>query len=451
MVYPRIWTSCRAALKIQPGHSEALNNLGRALAGQHQLNAAEKAYDGAVASDPANAAAHNNVGLLYMQLGRAVEAVAAFQAAISINSVFILALTNLATAYMRLGHMTKAEDACIRALAIDGDFAPALHSLGVIKSAGYRLDEAAEIFERILSVDPGHLHARINLASVLTSQGRHDAAERLFEEALDRDPRSAEAHLNLGLCLAERGGLDRADHCFRQAVKWDPGNVEAYYALATSGRGGFDDYDRANITALADKPGLSVDQRVKMHFALAALASADGAGADEFRFCLEGNRLRKEALAAAGQSYDADGHHRHVAEIADIFTGEFFDQRSNMGIESASPIFIVGMPRSGTTLVEQIIGAHAGVTGLGERDDIPKLIDDAAGLVGYKTGYPQYFDRLTRDQVDGLARHYLGGVAPLAGGTLPADKTPFNFLNLGVIALLFPNCRMAVRDCDIQR
>ncbi|NQV55834.1 MAG: tetratricopeptide repeat protein [Rhodospirillales bacterium] len=443
--------SCRAVLKVQPNHSEALNNLGRALLGQNQIEAAAGAYRRALESDPANAAVHNNLGLLFMQMGRTGEAVASFQAALSQNPDFTLALANLGSAYMQLGRLSEAEDACRRAISLDANFAPALHSLGVIKSTGGKFEEAAELFDRVLSTDPNHLHARINLASVLLIRGSHDAAEKLFMSALELDPGSAEAHLNLGMCLVERGFVERADHCFRQAIASDPKNLEAYYNLAVSGRGGFDDLDQANIKELEENPGLSTEQKVKIQFVLAALACDAGDAGQEFEYCRAGNALRKTALAAGGVKFDADSHQRLVADIAETFNDPFFKARPNFGIRGKSPIFVVGVPRSGTTLVEQIIGAHSRVTSLGERDDIAVLIKEAAGLVNGKSEYPGIFNHLTEAQVRQMAEAHSVLIEPLAGGgTYATDKTPFNFLNLGVIALMFPDCRIIHCTRDVR-
>ena len=448
--------ACQTALKLQPGHSEANNNLGRALSGLNRADAARHAYEAAIEADSENTAAHNNLGLLHMQAGRVAEAIECFLNAIRINPGFTLALTNMATAYMSAGRLGEAEQACRQALGVDPNLISALHSLGTIMSARGELQDAEAAFRRVLALDAGHLHGRINLASVKSSQGSYDEAEALFEMALTAAPDSAEAHLNLGFCKADRGHLEEALRCFRRAIACDPLNVEAYYALATSGRPEFDDQHRANIDALSRAKGLSMDRQVKLQFVLAAVASGGGDQKMAFHFCRQGNDLRKILLGADGQAFDAASHADHLRAIAGTFSTEFFAERPELGETDARPIFIIGMPRSGTTLAERVISSHPGAQGAGERDDIPRLIERATGFGAEGARFLDLVSGLSPDQCDDLARFHLGAMAGLVpGGVLLADKTPFNFLNLGFIALLFPNarivhCRRDPRDVGLS-
>ena len=439
--------SCRAALKLEPSHSEAWNNLGRALAGLGEGNAAEEAYRAAIAADAGNAAAHNNLGLLHIQSGAADLAAEHFRNAICINPRFTTALTNLASVYLHTGLFKEAEKACNQALAVAPDLVPALHSLGTVKSAQGRHREAEALFEKVLALEPGHDLARVNLGSVKSAAGNHAEAEAQFRDTLGADPNSSEAHLNLGFCLADQGRLNEAIQCFRRTLALDPANIEAYYAIATSNQVKFDETDRTNLDALAlggyPGVGLNMDQQVKLQFVLAAVAFADGDRKLGFHYCRQGNEIRKIMFDTGGQDFDADHHDRQIEAVAQTFNQEFFEARAGWGAPDARPIFIVGMPRSGTTLVERIIDAHHMVQGLGETDDIAKLVQRAAYLGGDKDEFFAGVSELGQEQISALAHTYVRDVSQQApAGVMLADKMPFNFINLGFIALLFPCARI---------
>jgi len=433
--------AARAALKLQPGHGEANNNLGCALAGLGRTEAARAAYLAAIETDGGNAAAYNNLGLLYMKAGNAAEAAECFQSAIKIDPKFTLALTNLATVCLRAGRLDEAEQACRQALAVQPDLVAALHSLATVKWARGARAEAEALFEKVLGLDPGHQLARINLGSVKSAEGKYAEAEEHFRGALIRSPKNGEAHLNLGFCLADQGNLDEALQCFRATIGLDPRNIEAYYALATSSQPHIDAAGRAHIEALARTMGLSLDAQVKLQFVLAAMAFGDNDNALGFHYCRQGNKIRQILLTDDGQTFDAAGHAAHLDAMAQTFSGSFLEARSGWGDADARPIFIVGMPRSGTTLAERIIAAHPGVRGLGERSDIPLMMQRAAEIGGEDSGFLDGISALSRDQLQGLAGGYVNTVSELAPAGIIADKMPFNFINIGFIHLLFPGAR----------
>jgi Tfp pilus assembly protein PilF len=435
--------ACRAALKLQPGHGEAHNNLGRALAGLGRTAAAAAAYQAAIEAGGLGGVAYNNLGLLHMQNGATTEAAECFRSAIKINPNFTLALTNLATVCLSAGRLDEAEQACRQALAAEPDLVAAWHSLATVKSARGEHAEAEALFEKVLGLDPGHGLARINLGSVKLAEGKYADAEAHFRGVLRSAPESGEAHLNLGSCLADQGNLDEALQCFRRTIALDPRNIEAYYALATSSQPHFDATSRANIEALARTKGLNLDAQVKLQFVLAAIAFGDNDRSLGFHYCRQGNKIRQILLAEDGQSFDAAGHSAHLDAVAQTFSASFLDARSDWGEADARPIFIVGMPRSGTTLAERIIAAHPGVQGLGERSDIPAVMQRAADILGEDAGFLDGISELSRDQLSDLARAHLNAVSRLApSGIMVADKMPFNFINLGFIQLLFPDARI---------
>ncbi len=370
--------------------TEVIVAMGHALAGQGRLDEAERAMGMAAEQDPKNAVAHANHAVVLRSLGR----------------------------------LDDAERVCRAALAIDADYISALHSLGTILAVRRRAAEAEAAFVRVLTLDPRNVQSMINLAALCSVSDRFDEAEALLERAISVAPRSAEAHVNLGMLRSDVGQTAGAIAALRTAIEIDPNNVEAWYALSAAGALELGRSDAERLVRLSDSGRLSDDQRTKLYFVLALAAERHGKIPRAFSDFQQANALRKAALERAGQGFDPV---RHAAMI----DGLIRDFPPTIQADAAAPIdrgpvFVVGLPRSGTTLIEQILGAHPEVRGIGERDDISLLAEAA------RTG-------------DGpaLARGYLDRAMALAkGARLVVDKTPFNFLHLGTIARLLPGARI---------
>ena len=364
--------------------------MGHALAGQGRLDEAERAMRSAAEHDPNNAVAHANHAVVLRSLGR----------------------------------LDDAERVCRAALAIDTDYIPALHSLGTILSVQRRAAEAEAAFVRVLTLDPRHIQSMINLAALCSMSDRFDEAEALLERAILVAPHSAEAHVNLGILRSDVGQTAGAIFALRKAVEIDPNNVEAWYALSAAGALELGRADAERLVRLADSGRLGEDQRIKLYFVLALAAERHGKMARAFSDFQQGNSLRKASLERVGKGFDPAGH-------AALIDGLIHDFPVGFAVDAAAPadrgpIFVVGLPRSGTTLIEQILGAHPDARGIGERDDISLLAEAVTACDG-----------------PALARTYLDEVMARAkGARMVIDKTPFNFLHLGTIARLLPGARI---------
>ena len=438
--WPEAEAACHIVLAVQPQHSEALNNLGRALTGQGKFDGAEDAYCRAVRSDPKNAAAYNNLGLLYMQLGEAKNAAAVFRQAIGANEKFVLAYSNLASALSAQQKQPEAIEACEQALAIQPNDVAALLSLGVARSGINDFDGAEEAFTKLISIQPGHHQAVSNLAAVYSVRQRFDKALDLYRRALKIDPQSAHAHLNLGMVLSETGQLEEAVTSFKSAIKYDPGNIDAYYALATSGKEEFEESTLDHIQALSHQPSPNADHLTKVKFTLGMQWDKKGQWENAFKYFQQGNDLRAKALAESGQGFNPEEFFTQIEAIKHCFTPEFFADHQGWGDNSDQPVFIVGMPRSGTTLVEQIVASHPDATGIGERVE---MVNMARTIAGEGARFPDGMASLTAENVLELAQGHLVQIAELGDGAARiADKMPFNILYLGLIHILFPRAKI---------
>ena len=441
-------TACKAALKIDPQHAEAFNNLGRALAGQSKFEDAEFAYKQAILLAPKNAAASNNLGNLYMQRHNYELARASFSEAIEIDKEFMLAYSNLATAYMADNNLALAEQVCHRALDINPGFIPAMHSLAVVLTRKKDLSKAENIFLKIKELDQQHFQATLNLASLYSSQGKLDLANSFFEEAITIEPHNSMVYLNLGVHYSEIGYLDRALNNLRQAIKCDKDNVDAYYALSTSGKISLSPGEITHLeNILESDPKISLDHRIKLHFALAVQFERLNEYNQSFDHYENGNRYREEA----DRKLNSGCYQDFVPEELELYTGyfdkKFFEQWDtqlrNIANFVPSPIFIVGMPRSGTTLIERIIAMDHQVVAGGELSIITNFIKTFILENGGKERFPSSVKLLTLNKLTQWKELFSTQIKNIVGDTaFLIDKTPFNFANLWLIRLLFPNAHI---------
>ncbi|HVT81950.1 MAG TPA: sulfotransferase [Phycisphaerae bacterium] len=390
----------------------------------------------------------------------------------------------------RAGRHQQAEALYREILARDPASAPALHHLGLLAHQHGDHARAAELIRQSLALAPA-ADAWNNLGIVLLALGRTQEAIAALELALEMYPNLAvtrlelaRAHYNFGAAAAAHGDLKPAITHFRRALQLDPGTAQFwnalgtalnfqgrfeegvaslrhalaimpeakyYLGLAASGRHVGGAVEIAALLALLENPALPLDDRAAAEFALGRLCDEAGKFDDAFQHFSAGNRLVRESRAAAGLRFDAERLSRSVDQMIAAFTPEFFAARRTWGNDSQTPVFIVGMPRSGTSLVEQIAASHPAVFGAGELQVVDHL---PLALAPPHTW--------TAENISTCAREYLAKIHELSGGHAErvTDKMPANIFLLGLIAALFPNarvifCRRDGRDnclsCYFQR
>ncbi|OHC73238.1 MAG: hypothetical protein A3H92_11715 [Rhodospirillales bacterium RIFCSPLOWO2_02_FULL_58_16] len=427
--------ACRRAVALAPDHAEAHNNLGVSLKLQGRLCEAADACRRAAEILPGYADAYINLGNIHLQEGRAGEAVLSFQKAAALAPGNAMAHSNLGAALREQGDADQALEHCRCAVDLNPDYAEAHNNLGNVLKGRGDLEGAEKVFRRAVALKPGYADAQVNLGGVLFVQGRFAEAEDAYRRAVLDNPNHAEAHNGLGVVLLAVARLNEALACFNRAVELDPGHAEALYALASSRSGSLDETKVKGIEArLAAGEKLATAERIALHFSLGEIYDEKGEFPEAFAHFQAGNDLRKIELERRGHVFDAKAHDRLVERIINTYSPALFAERQGCGVRSTLPVFIVGMPRSGTTLVEQIAAGHPLVHGAGELNEIALLADGSTGA----------------------AEAYIARLQGLAGEAARViDKTPFNFLYLGVIALLFPqariiHCRREARDLRLS-
>lgn len=423
-------------LTHRPDLSQCHNNLGAAFASLGKFAQAAAAYRQAIALKPDNAEAHSNLGVTLANLGKLDAAIAAFRRAIACNPDFAGAHCNLADTLRMTGRLEASEAACRKAIALRADYPEAHANLGNTLKALGRLDEAEAMLRRAITLQPDNAEAYSSLGTVLMDLGRHDDAEAALRQAITINPDCAGAYNNLGLVLKEGGRLTQAQWAAEQAVRLAPAKPLHFVNLGEVRRYAAGDRYIAALEALATDPAsLAVHDRVCLHFALAKAYADIGRPADEFSQLLAGNALKRSCIP-----YDEAATLGRLDRVREVFTAGLIDAAGGAGDPSPVPIFIVGMLRSGTTLLEQILASHPGIFGGGELKLFEQATAAVRGTLPGSPEFPEMARHMSGVHFGTLGRCYLEQIkrrAPAASHI--TDKMPSNFAFAGAIHLALPN------------
>jgi len=324
------------------------------------------------------------------------------------------------------------------------DHAATLTNLGLLLSQLDQHDAALACARRAAELRPDDAPAALALATVLYRQGNIRAAIPAHRQAVALAPANPIAWTALGECLLALGQRDEAIAAFRQALARDPDQLAAYRSLAACGRPGTHAPDIARLAALLDRPDLPTDDRITARFALGQMLDTEGSCDAAFARVAAANALVLAQQAAAGHRFDPAAFDAAIDRLIAQVTPDFLAQTAAWGNPSELPVFIVGMPRSGSTLVEQIAASHSQVFGAGESKALGRAIEATARAFAPRA--PTDWDAAT---ARGLADRHLAHLAALAGGansgiTRVVDKLLDNVFHLGLIAALFPNARVII-------
>jgi tetratricopeptide (TPR) repeat protein len=429
------------AIAIDPEHVEAFYNRAIALRASHRDQEAAASLEAAVRLEPEFAAAHFELGAIRQALGQPDAAIAHYRQAVAAEPDYARAHTALGAELQRHGQHAAAVASYERAVAIDQDNADLHDRLGLALQGARRHDRAIAHHQRAIGLRPDLAGPRNNLALALQALNRHEEAIAAYRTAIAIGPPHALRHANLGMALREIGRLDEAASAFDAAIVLAPRNGRFWRALADCRRFFAGDPAFAAMEALATGgSALPEDERRQLLFALAKAYGDAGEPAKAFRHMLEGNEMQRRRIG-----YDETAELDRFARIEAAFSRDLFRLRAGQGDPSALPVFIVGMPRSGTTLIEQILASHPDVFGAGELTDI----DDAfAQLMGGGV-LPESVAALPAEAFRQLGTAYAESARARAPSTRRVtDKMPLNFRYVGLIHLALPNARIihAVRD-----
>lgn len=427
------------AVELNPNLAPGWRLLGDLRLFRGDLPGAQQAYDlwaRAMMRDPVLQAAADA-----LLAGRPDEVAQRLAPALAQPTAPAAALLLLGEALMRLSRWDEAETALRTALARAAGFDPARESLAGILLQQGRNGEALAELDQVLAREPKSTRCRILKAAVLTEASDYAAAARVTRALLDDFPDEPKGWLLYGAGLRTLGRTAEAVEAFGEALRLDPDCTEAWWSLSNLKTFRFSDVQRAEMERRLAAPGLDADGRSNLLFALGKAHEDDGRWAEAFAKFVEGNRLQKSRRA-----YDPARTHDFVQSSRKIFTRAFFETRRRWGETSGAPIFIVGLPRSGSTLIEQILASHPQVEGLRELQEIRTM---AAWISGPeqpsgRSVYPGVVTQMPREAARQFGQDYLALTRAYRRTDRPRfiDKAPWNFEHLGLIGMILPNAKV---------
>ncbi len=374
----------------------------------------------------------HQAALLLHRQGRAAEAERLYRAVLRRDGGHVGAIYNLGLIRLLGGDCEEAARLMRRALYAKPNFAEARNALAVALRTLGRHDEAIEQFSKALAVNPDLAEAHSNLAATLLARNRFEEALEHYERALALKPDLAEAHHGYGNLLTIFGRVEDGRRAIEKAIGLAPRKAEFYRSLAEVKH--FSDGDRhlALAEALArDMASLSTDDQIHLNFALAKIYADLGQRERSFRRLAEGNALKRGQL-----DYDEAATLGRFEATRRLFGAAAIDERSGLGDPCDAPVFVIGMPRSGTTLVEQILASHPRVHGAGELNDF----EMAVAALGDADGAPPDVGGAELRAIGARYVERVRALAPTAARI--TDKMPGNFRFAGLIHLALPNARI---------
>ena len=354
----------------------------------------------------------------------------------------VAAIRMLAEVAARLGRYVDAENLLVRCLELAPSFTAARSHYATVLNRQNRAGDALRQIELLLQHEPNNPSHRNLKASVLVGIGEYQQAIDLYTGILAEYPRQARVWLSFGHVLKTSGRQEEGVRAYRRCIELAPHLGEAYWSLANLKTFHFTAEDVAAMHGQLARAALSAEDRLHFQFALGKAYEDEEQYDESFRHYAEANRLRREQV-----HYSAADHSNTVQRSAELFTQPFFSARAGAGCAARDPIFIVGLPRAGSTLIEQILSSHSLVEGTMELYDLIALARglESRGSSPAQAGrYPQVLADLDADQLRALGEQYLTRtrVQRKSGAPIFIDKMPNNFMHVGLIHLILPNARI---------
>lgn len=349
----------------------------------------------------------------------------------------VAAIRMLAEVAGRIGRYGDAEKLLGRALELAPDFTAARANLATALYRQNRPAEALDTLATLLDQEPDNAGGQNLKAAALSRTGAYEEAIALYADVLAKHPDQPKVWMSYGHVLKTVGRTGEGVAAYRRALALAPTLGEVWWSLANLKTVKLGPGDVATMTAALAAPGLATQDRLHLHFALGK-ALEDAADAEaSFAHYSQGNRIRHGQVG-----YDPEEISRHVARAEALFTAGFFAERAGRGCPAPDPIFVLGMPRAGSTLVEQILASHSQVEGTMELPDIPLLARRAGGRD--EAGWAERIAGLSADDLMALGEDYLARtrVQRREGRPFFIDKMPNNWAHLGFIHLILPSARI---------
>jgi len=435
--YDRAEACQQRALSLDPNFAPSLNNLGSIWRERGDKEKALDFYRKAAATNPNYLEPLNNLGALLLEEDRIPEAVGALEQALKLNPNYAESICNMGGVHLAQEKNEQALSHYQRALSMRPVYVEAQMGLAKTLQALENLEEAERAALKAIEFDAANPKAHALLAGIHTEMAQPVRAEAEYERALQLKPDSSDALLGLGHLCTENGQLERARELFQRVLSFKPDDVAAHIHLVQNDKVRADDRHFAALLAEEKKMAeFSDNRRLSLHFALGKCYDDLKDYEQAFPHYLEGCRIKRARL-----HYDAAAAAQQFAELKTIFSKEFIEQRRGSGDPSALPIFVLGMPRSGTTLTEQILASHPDVFGAGELPDLLRIAHRKTHPA--TTTFPDNLRYLDTTTLAAWGNEYVTALKQRAPNAKHiTDKMPANFFAVPLIHLMLPNAKI---------
>ena len=438
------------ALAGMPNSVEIHSSLADALFALNRLDEAAAHYRAAIALNPRLATAHCNLGATLMRQGSHQDALESASRAAALMPDLAEAHFVCGVALIAQQRFSEAESACRKALALRSDDAKILSELGCALAELKRPDEALAYLRKAAQLAPSDALIQYRLSVAQFFAGDAYASEAACRQAVSLDPNFARAWSGLAQILQSLGRFEEARSCARHALELDPAMAVAQIELGNLGERAGEEAQVQGLQKLLNDADRPLDLRAEAGFALGRLLdNADRCDA-AFPCFAQANALYSELIAGSEARFDRAAFEQQIASLIQSCTAELYSSIEEEGNHSEMPVFVVGMPRSGTSLVEQIAASHSRVSGAGELGDISHISAEIQRLQqrGGEETDPGLAHRLAEGYIERLKS--VGN-----GADRVIDKMPDNILHLGLVAVLFPSarivfCRRDPRDVSLS-
>jgi tetratricopeptide (TPR) repeat protein len=477
--------SLRRAVALRPGFVIAHNNLGLALRELGKLDEALGHLRRAVELEPAYAPARTNLGQMLLSRGRAEEALTQCQEAVRLQPDSAELHDNLGNVLRALDRLDEAWVECIHAVQLDPGLPLANAHIGLIlqkrghlAEAVQWLNRAAELdpdcvefwewladlhderdesaasipcWERVLALDPDRAGAHLSLGRALQDEGHLEEARARYLAASERLPQSGAPLLNLGWLHELLGEMDQAESLFRAALERQPRFPAPHARLATLLRGKLPDEDLAALEARLEDPDLAPGPRGRLLFGLAHVLDGRGDYTRASECLTRANAITLEHERGR-RDYSPAEHERYVDGLVRAFDRGTFARLTGAGLDTRQPVFVFGLPRSGTTLIEQVLASHSRIHGAGELRLARRSFDEIPVVMGQAVAPVDCIPVMGPAAARRLAEQHLDRLTALAPGPSPriVDKMPENYLYLGLLSILFPGATFIHSRRDLR-
>ncbi|MDR2875634.1 MAG: sulfotransferase [Methylobacillus sp.] len=432
-------TEFQRAFALDPGLHGAKIAYAETLRRAKRCEESAAAYKSVLDGDKTNHAAFNGLGLVYRDMEDFPRALECFEYAVGLEPKNHEYRINFAAALRRATLPDLATEQFLAAIDLKPDWLEAVVLLGEVLQEQHRYDEARECFERAQQLKPGEPELSERIGFVYLDLGDSEHAIKQFSEVAAGFPGRYIARLGLGQAHLLAGHGKDAVNVLEALVEEFPEREAAYSSLASSRKFSPDDAVIGKLQNLAERINDDAESAISLNFALGKIFDDCKDWEQAWKYYEHGNRLKN----AEYDDYQPEELEARLDALMSVFTREFIEAHQNLGVPDNLPVMIVGMPRSGTTLTEQIISSHPKVIGAGEVVFWTKAEENVPHTLKTQEPYPACMSLMQPEHARQLVDRYTALLRKIAGpGTDPAritDKLPHNFVQLGLIALLLPN------------